>query len=357
MNNPAFSLDQEQKERAEPLTQEGFAGLLASGFTQMLAGVKTVAVGVSGGPDSMALCKLLAQWSADNNGPKIHVLSVDHGLRPEGAQEAAQVGEWVKTWPGVSHAALSVAKKEESATPTPPSRIMENAREGRYKAMAAYCKQHGIRHLFLAHHQDDQAETFLFRLSKGSGLDGLAAMAPAQDYSAHLTLLRPLLNVPKAQLVATCAHHGLAYVEDPSNASEKFARSRLRKARAALEEEGLSAKRLAVTAMRLARARQALDQIADMALQDITIEKDTSRIVLNYEILKAWPGEVGLRVLIKAINMLGPESDYGPRMEKMEALFEALMLEPEFRKRTLGGVIVERDDKAVQVVLEKEKEK
>jgi len=336
---------------AAPVGAQEFAALLAGGFAQMLDGVKSVAVGVSGGPDSMALCRLLSDRAGDKNGPEIHVLSVDHGLRPEAAQEAAQVGVWMKDWPQVRHEVLKVKNDEASHPGTaPPSRIMENAREGRYVAFARYCAAKGIRHLFLAHHQDDQAETFLFRLSKGSGLDGLAAMAPAQDYK-DMVLLRPLLNVAKDRLVATCEAHGVAYVNDPGNQSDKFARPRLRKARAALEQEGLSAKRLAVTAMRLARARQALDDIAEMALQDVTIEKEPKRIVLNYEILKAWPGEIGLRVLTKAINILGKKSNYGPRMEKLEALFEALMLETDFRKRTLGGVIVERDDKQAQVAL------
>ena len=333
-----------------PLTQEDFSALMTAGFTKMLDGVKDVAVGVSGGPDSMALCALLSEWAAENNGPHIHALSVDHGLRPEAAQEAAQVGVQVKGWPFVTHTVLNV----KGETLSDSTRIMEKARNGRYKAFAAYCKNHDIGHIFLAHHRDDQAETFLFRLAKGSGLDGLAAIAPAQNYNRDLVLLRPLLNTAKDALIATCEDRDIPYMNDPSNESEKFSRPRLRKARAVLEEEGLSAKRLSVTAMRLARARQALDQIAEMAQHDVTIESGPEKIILNCDVLKAWPGEIGLRILIKAINLLGGESDYGPRMEKVETLFEALMLEKDFRKRTLGGVIVARDDKQAQVVLEAE---
>ncbi len=222
---------------------------------------------------------------------------------------------------------------------------MEDARTDRYTLLSEYCSRHGIKHLFLAHHQDDQAETFLFRLAKGSGLDGLAAMMPVQDYSPDLALLRPLLDIPKEQLVATCAAYEIPYANDPSNESEQFARPRLRKAREILEEEGLTSKRLAVTAMRLARARQALEEITDMALQDIIIDKETGRIVLDYKILRAWPGEIGLRVLLKAMRLVRAKDDYGPRMERAEALFEDLMLAPTFRKRTLGGVIIARDDK------------
>ncbi|HBR68472.1 MAG TPA: tRNA lysidine(34) synthetase TilS [Rhodospirillaceae bacterium] len=355
MAEAVLSLDEE---RVQPLTTAAFAVLLSGGFTQLLAGVEKIAVGVSGGPDSMALAHLLCEWAlAQKAGPEVHILSVDHGLRPEAAQESVQVGQWVKDWPHAVHAILTAhPEPANEPSPTIQTRIMENSRGRRYDAFAKYCRAQGIRHLFLAHHQDDQAETFLFRLSKGSGLDGLAAMAPAQDYSGALTLLRPLLTVPKAQLIATCEDRSLSYINDPSNESDKYARPRLRKAREVLEAEGLSAKRLSVTAMRLARARQALDDIAEMALMDIAIEKEPKRIVLNYTVMKAWPGEIGLRVLIKAMNALGRDSDYGPRMEKVEDLFEALMLEPDFRKRTLGGVIIDRDDKKSCVILQVEKQ-
>ncbi len=112
--------------------------------------------------------------------------------------------------------------------------------------------------LLLAHHRDDQAETFLLRLARGSGLDGLAAMAAVVERPG-CRLLRPLLAVPRASLVATLAAHDQAWLDDPSNRNDKFARVRLRRGHAILAREGLSAARLAATAGRLARARQALE--------------------------------------------------------------------------------------------------
>ncbi len=331
------------------LSVSEFSDILARGFTKLLGKCTSVAVGVSGGPDSMALCKLLSDWSSSLDcSLEIHVLSVDHGLRKQAAQEAALVHEIVSKWPHITH---SVLRWEGDK---PDTRIQEEARGARYGLMAAYCERHAIKHLFLAHHQDDQAETFLFRLAKGSGLDGLAAMMPAQDYSPSLALLRPLLEVPKTRLIATCVENDVSFVEDPSNDSDKYARVRLRKSRDVLKEEGLTSKRLSTTAMRLARARQALDQISDMAMQDITIQKDTKRIALNLEVLKAWPGEIGLRVLIKSMADLNDSDGYGPRMEKVESLFEALMVSPEFRRQTLGGCIIQRDDGASQLIIELE---
>lgn len=327
----------------EILDSKKFSEILAGGFLRQIGDARSVAVAVSGGPDSMVLCRLLSLYG----GFDVHALTVDHGLRPESAQEAAQVGAWVAEWPMVRHTVLAWEGEK------PGSKIQEEARAARYRLIGDYCARHGIRHVFLAHHQDDQAETFLFRLAKGSGLDGLAGMMPAQDYNG-LVLLRPLLDVSKEDILASCAVMKIPFVNDPSNEKEIFARVRLRKAKEILEEEGLSAKRLSVTAKRFARARQALNEIAEMALQDIVVDKDVKRIVLNYQVMRAWPGEIGLRVFLKAMAMLRVEDDYGPRMEKAEALFEELMLSPSFKQKTLGGLAIERDDKAQMIVLKPE---
>ena len=192
------------------LTIDEFSNLLIAGFSDALCDVPGVAVGVSGGPDSMALAWLLSQISKTNPGsPPIHALTVDHGLRTESAAEAAQVGVWVSGWPGLTH---HVLRWEQGAD----TRIQEEARRARYDLMAEYCRARDIRHLFLAHHMDDQAETVLFRLAKGSGLDGLAGMKPWQE-RGDIVLLRPLLEIPKERLLETCASESIPFVKDPSN--------------------------------------------------------------------------------------------------------------------------------------------
>ena len=336
--------DNSRDDLTQPLTVEEFSALLSSGFGQALCGASAVAVGLSGGPDSMALTRLLSLVAEKNPGsPDIHALTVDHGLRAESAAEAAQVHEWVAGWTGVEHHILKWKEK-------PESRIQEEARFARYELMAGYCRERGISHLFLAHHRDDQAETFLFRLAKGSGLDGLSGMKPVQGYGG-LTLLRPFLDIPKSRLLASCAEMGIPFVQDPSNESENFARIRLRQSAGILAEEGLSAKRLATTARRLERARVALDEMAEKALEEITLEKDTNRIVLNSETYGKLAEELALRVLLKVIKTFRPEEDYAPRLEKIEDLLGDLRAENPFRKRTLGGVVFERNDKQGQIIL------
>jgi tRNA(Ile)-lysidine synthase len=195
----------------------------------------------------MALLWLLSQWAKERD-ITVAAFTVDHGLRAESAEEARKVSGWIKDWPNVLHHVL-VWEGEK-----PESRILEEARGKRYALIAEAMKQYGAKYLFVAHHRDDQAETFLIRLAKGSGLDGLAAMRPVQNMESGITLLRPLLDVSKDDLILLCKENKIPYVDDPTNKNEDYLRPRLRAAHGVLAEEGLSAKRLGLTAKRLARA-------------------------------------------------------------------------------------------------------
>lgn len=219
-----------------------------------------IAIGVSGGPDSMALAYLFSRWTEEQNGPHIHVLSVDHGLRPEAVAEVEHVRQMSESWPKTAHYILKWEGEK------PAQRVQESARAARYDLMAAHCKSHDIGALALAHHRDDQAETVLFRLAKGSGLDGLAGMRQVQKRGG-LDLFRPLLDVSKEDILALCAVENIAYIEDPSNEKKRYARVRLRQSREVLEREGISSKRLAMTAKRMDRARCALDYFAGKRIE------------------------------------------------------------------------------------------
>ncbi len=330
-----------------------------------LADKSALAVGVSGGPDSMALAYLLTQWrlslpsKGKKKGPVLHFLIVDHRLRLEAAQEAEDTA--MRLTGICDHDA--VVKILRRAKPKTKSRIQEKARHDRYDLFRKYMKKHNIESLLLAHHQDDQAETFFLRLAGGSGLDGLAAMRPVQGYEG-IVLVRPLLSVPKDRLVATCRQAKLKYVQDSSNTDPSFARPRLRKARAVLEKEGLSAKRIAQTALRLDRARAALDEITEKAYKSALKENNSKRIVFKTSAVYEYPLEVAVRLTFKAYRQLvpafsenGAAKAYGPRLEKLESLVTELLADPPFRKRTLGGVIFSRDDVRRIIVLERERKR
>lgn len=178
-----------------------------------------IAVAVSGGPDSLALAILADRWARARGGTA-WALTVDHGLRPESAAESEIVGGWLAAR-RIPHAVLSW----EGAKPA--TGIQEAARTARYRLLTAWCAARGCLHLLLAHHREDQAETFLIRRRAGSGMDGLAGMAAVRELP-HVRLVRPLLAVAKTRLVALLGAEGQDFLRDPSNANPIFERSRLR---------------------------------------------------------------------------------------------------------------------------------
>jgi len=326
------------------LTPEQFNALIARSFAGALDDFSALAVGVSGGVDSMALLWLLQRWCADHS-KVLHVLSVDHGLRDEAASECAMVARYCEVFDHVNHEILKWDIPSDK-------RVQEEARKARYALMGAYCKVHSIQHLFLAHHEGDQAETVLFRLAKGSGLDGLAGMRAVQNMD-NVTLCRPLLNVAKGDLIALCAREDIPFIDDPSNEDDQYARVRLRRSMNVLAEEGLTPKRLAVTARRIARARDALDEVADRAYEEHLLNKNTDRFEFNNNLAREH-SETLLRVVLKVIEYIGFDRDYAPRMEKVEDLVDALQNDLSFRKRTLGGVVFERDDQNQMLIFSRE---
>jgi tRNA(Ile)-lysidine synthase len=330
--------------------QKQFNSAMNTGRFFDVAATNSIAIAVSGGPDSLALAGLMARWAAEF-APKLclHALSVDHGLRAESAQEAAQVGAALARFSNLSHTILRWEAQK------PSSKIQEEARTARYDLLETYCASHDISHLFLGHHQGDQAETFLFRLCKGSGLDGLTAMRPQQQRGA-LTLCRPLLTMDKEDLIAYCRAEGLSFSEDPSNENERFARVRLRGVLPLLEGEGLSVKRLAVTAQRMERAASALDIIAQECYQSCAENIETSRIVFNLKLLIAPPDEIIFRIIEKAMYALQAYEDYGPRTERIESIVAAITAlrdsKSSWKDRTLGGIVFRLKGEALVLELE-----
>lgn len=283
-----------------------------------------LAVAVSGGPDSLCLTLLADRWARAKGG-RIEAVTVDHGLRPESAAEARQVGRWLKPR-GIRHLVL----RWDGDKPT--ADLAAAARDARYRLILGWAADRGILHLLLAHHLDDQAETLLLRLARGSGVDGLSAMAGAVELGS-LRLLRPLLDVPKAALVARLRQEGQAWVEDPGNRAGASARSRVR---LALEREGLSPRRLAETAARLSRARHALDHAAAALAAQAVEAHPCGFLRVDPAPLAAAPSELSLRVLARCL-MAVSGNPYPPRLERLERLAEGVLHNTSARGQTLHG--------------------
>jgi tRNA(Ile)-lysidine synthase len=294
-----------------------------------LARFPRLALAVSGGADSTALLHLIAQWRNEGEtGPELTVLTVDHGLRAESREEAARVARMAHSL-GLHHVILTWRRVE-----TQSGGLQERAREARYDLMAAYCHSHHIPALVTAHHLDDQAETFLMRLKRGSGLDGLAAI-PEESMWSGIAVLRPLLDMPKARLAATLTAAGIGWTEDPSNSDERFERARMRADGETLAKLGLTPEVLARSAQRLRRARAALDQAAQAFLSTHSVLSEAGYCLIDRAALTAAPEEIALRVLARAVNAVsGRETPL--QLAKLESLHEGLNRNPE-AAHTLGG--------------------
>jgi tRNA(Ile)-lysidine synthase len=287
-----------------------------------------LAVAVSGGADSLALAFLADAW-ARSRGGTVTALTVDHRLRPESTAEARQVGRWLGAR-GIAHRVLTW----DGGGPAPRRALQARARAARYRLLEAWCARHGVLHLLTAHHRDDQAETFLLRLGQGSGLMGLAAMAPARELDAA-RLLRPLLGFSRAGLEAILVAERQDWVRDPSNLDTAYARVRLRALVPELAAEGLDAMRMAGLAARFARMRAALDDRLAARLAHAARPHPAGFIRLDRAALAEgapWEGE---RLLARVLGAVGGGT-YPPRGERLARLYRDAT-SPAFRGRTLAG--------------------
>lgn len=331
---------------------------------QLFAGLKSapaLVLAVSGGPDSVALMWLAARWQRGlARGPLLTVVTVDHGLRPEAAREAREVKR-LATELGLPHRTLRWRGAK------PKTGLPAAAREARYRLLVQAARAAGASHVLTAHTRDDQAETMLMRLVRGSGLAGLSAMARLSERDG-IVLARPLLDVPKSQLIATLKRAGIGFADDPSNRDTNFTRPRLRALLPQLAAEGGDARSLARLAARLARANAAVEVLADGAERFLRLRDrgDASHAGIRSFEASAFallPEEVRLRLLLRAINALGHEgpAELGKVETLLAALDQAIAIGPGARRRagangrailkqTLAGALISLAGGRIQIV-------
>ena len=269
-----------------------------------LAGPAPAAFGVavSGGPDSLAL--LLLAEAAFPGG--FQAATVDHGLRPESAAEAAFVAE-VCAARSIPHATLR--------GPPVEGNVQAGARALRYRLLGDWARERGLAVVLTAHHRDDQAETLLMRLQRGAGLAGLAGIRPRAEIEG-LTVLRPLLGWRRVDLAEIVAAAGLAPVDDPSNRDEHYDRARLRRQLA--EADWLDAGALARSAATLGEAEAALDWTVEQLIAE---RVEGVRDGLSFD-AAGLPSELRRRALIRLLALLVPADP--PRGEAVQRLLAAL---------------------------------
>jgi len=293
-----------------------------------------LALAVSGGSDSLCLLVLFSEWRQRNRWHgSTEVLVVDHGLRPESAAEARFVQDAAR-----QHGlAVSILRWEG---PKPGSNIQDEARRARYGLMAERISEAGAQALVLGHHMDDQAETFLDRLTRGSGVSGLSAMAIDEPGGPEgLRLLRPFLGVRKNRLEASLGERGLEWCRDPSNDDRKYKRSRLRRIMALLEDEGLSAERLSETAGRMRRSRTALDSVVHDIAARLLEHHRSGPARVDRSSYRDLPEDLRLRLLKEMVlGVTGRRPE--PRLRQLETL-DDLLWSGQRDRQTLCGATFE----------------
>lgn len=303
----------------EPARLERFQ----SSLDALIARGERLGIAVSGGPDSLALLLLAAAARPD----EVEAATVDHGLRAEGRTEAEMVGEVCREL-GVAHAILTVdwAEKPETA-------IQEQARAARYRLLGQWLSDRDLNALATAHHADDQAETLVMRLNRGSGARGLGGMRPiARVPGSTLPLLRPLLDWRRAELEAICASAGLTPAEDPSNEDERFERVRIRQA---LSDSGwIDVAAAGRSAANLASADEALDWAAQREWDQNVHHADGQ---IAYTSSSTVPPEILRRIAERALVALATEGTGKTlRGRELDSLIEALQAG---RTATMRGVL------------------
>lgn len=303
-----------------------------------------IAVAVSGGSDSMALTLLAHQWSLDRS---VHIiaLTVDHALRSESTKEAQEVHSTLSNL-GIEHHTL--VWNHNSIT----GNIQSQARQARYDLMSQWCKEHSISFLLTAHQQEDQAETILLRLLRGSGVDGMAGI-PLRSQWAGITILRPLLHESKAALRQYLIDHALSWIDDPSNDNDRFDRVKIRKFFPVLQEQIAPAslsKRLCDHAMHMARVSDYLEEETAKASDQCVTISTFGYASLNLMLYQQMHLEIQYRLLQQLLMTISGDPHI-PRFDKLDRLHTSFTASS-FDQSTLHGCIINRQDDHLYVLRE-----
>lgn len=301
-----------------------------------------VLVAVSGGSDSLALLHLTQDWARAAD-VQLRAVTVDHGLRAESADEAAQVHD-ICAGLGVRHDILHWQGWQGQGN------LQQAARGGRYALIADLITPDDPPTLILiGHTKDDLAETFLMRLARGSGVDGLSAMREQwQDRGQRWC--RPLLAVRRQALRDWLTARRIDWIDDPSNENERFDRVKMRKALDLLEPLGLGVERLAGTAQTLSGARLALQQ-ATFEAADQVARIESGDVVFDLPKLSALPAEIRDRLMTHALMWIS-SNPYRPRRDSLSDAMSAL--NGGQRQVTLHGCLITQKKDGLRVAREYE---
>ena len=304
---------------------------------------KTFLIAVSGGPDSLALTALAKAYSYQYK-CKIYYVLVDHNIRKNSLNEAKSVKRLLKKY----HITLYLLRSKKIIR----NNVQSQARTVRYNLITNFCKKKKIKTILTAHNLEDQVETFFIRLSRGSGLQGLSSMKQIHKIDNNISLIRPLLDFKKKQLINISKIIFGKYFKDPTNKNTKYLRTRIRNLKTPLETSGINYDKIFQSIKNLASSRDTLNYYFGEIYKDITIKKK-DKVFINLKKFNNINAEMKMLVLKKTIKDF-TNSYYTTRSKKIANLINQIKAKKNV-KFTLGGCIIFREKK--HIILEKENKK
>ncbi|QKX03288.1 tRNA lysidine(34) synthetase TilS [Wolbachia endosymbiont of Litomosoides sigmodontis] len=306
-----------------------------------------VAVAVSGGIDSITLLHLIISWAKKRQCLPPIALVVNHRLRPESQKEVEFVVNYAKELGVKESFILNWEKKNIKGN------VQSEARKARYELLTKWCKNNNVKHLFIAHHKDDQAETFLLRLERGSGLDGLSSM----DYKFSLNgvyILRPLLSFSRGRIRKYADFYRLKWVEDRSNQDLKYRRTLYRNLLKVSDDQEILTERICLTALHMKRAKKALIYYTYLAFNDCVNIHDLGYIEIKLSEFYKLPEEIGLRLLLYSIMVISSKH-YKPRYNSLINIFNKVLRKDNDVHCTLSECKIRKYGESILIIRESSK--
>lgn len=298
-----------------------------------------VAVAVSGGSDSMALCVLLDRFAQEYGG-ELYAVTIDHQLRNDSSSEAAKVKEILRTL-GINHQIIPWTG------PKPTSNIQEEARISRYNLLTDYCYSYNIDYLATGHQKNDQAENFIIRAEHGSGIYGLAGIPRIREFN-KIKIIRPLLSFGKHELQEFLKSQNIEWIEDPSNLNEKFARVRVRNI---LNQYPEWIDKLTTLSENLSRVKDCVEYTLNKSMEEL-VEFYPEYITIIQDGFNELPQEIRFRMMLKILQSFGVNPKPA-RGERIEALLAKIELGKTFKASTLSGCLISRKKDKIIITREK----
>ena len=300
-----------------------------------------IGIAVSGGGDSLALLVLGADW-AHKRGRRVKSVTIDHGLRAGSSYECAYVKK--------ISSALSVEHKTLKWLEKPSGNLQSSARDARHRLLSNWMLRNALSIVLLGHTLDDNAETIMIRLSRGSGIDGLTGMSHIKKFE-NLIIFRPLLKVSRDDLRQYLREKKISWIDEPSNLDDSFQRIKMRNLQPKLSDVGLTPNRLVALANHMTRAKEALNFEVKSFAKTYVQQRPWGDLEIEYKAFLQVPREYQVRLLSAALLWISGKV-YRPRFNSLERLLDAIINQGDFQGMCLMGCIVKCDQRKVLLTRE-----